>query len=368
MWRAMFLVVLGCHSQHEGAPDSATPRTITVHASNAPAATIAVRADDDAWQVMPGPTLAFAAIDHYDVVVSCPMPSLVEAYSLTVDELQTLEYDRDCAASTAMITGTVPPVTPDTYYGINWGSWTTTLYQGTPQVQYSLSVPPGTRDLVAGVSSFPCLECRYWQDLRIQRDVTVTDTTTVDPYSTGEAISTGSYSLQSNGDPITSSSTLIANGTRFDVSLSLNGGETTQVNESSLAPGDRNLVVASTDTRSVEYVTRTPITNVELPAPPDSAPLISGVTATWVSQPGAVAYRLTFPANPTPWIVHVSAALFDRTQTLGLPDVSGIPGWNVSSPTSAMSVFLETDASLDEILRSRPIGPSVIRTVRFDGG
>jgi hypothetical protein len=106
-------------------------------------------------------------------------------------------------------------------------------------------------------------------------------------------------------------------------------------------------------------------TTVAFPDLPDTEPSISGLDAMWEPQPGAVAYRMETEF----WTVHVSAGAFPASNVLTIPNLDDVTGWNPSldvDPThSGMNLTLELDGSLDDIIRTRPLGPTVIRAVAY---
>lgn len=151
-WVAVFLLA-GCGSSN--VPFEAGD--LTVNAPRAPSAVIAFRDGDHAWVVASGaesPLVFRVSTGEYTVAIGCSDTSVgrvahADVYEMTLADLASLTYDRNCDMSSAQValTGNVAGIDPnsDGGYQVAWGD----VFQNTNGQQYGFTTHVGTRDLVA---------------------------------------------------------------------------------------------------------------------------------------------------------------------------------------------------------------------------
>jgi hypothetical protein len=380
MWRRLFLVVaaIGCSgNDHDGGGGD----TVTVTAALAPAAVIAYRDGDGAWITKTGAETPFSfnvSSGTYTVAIGCKENVFyrVDVYQLTIDDLQNLDYGRECGATTTMISGQVLG-NAMTGNRMAWGQ-EANAYWTANEPTYTLPTAAGRHDLIAtrGVLA-P-------DRAVIVRDIEVPPDQQVDVDFEGPDAVAIEYRAITGCDVQPAFASV--GGTFLLLGLDAAQDMAATVPTAAMHDGDLNLFHCSYErlmSGGVSQFVSTTRAGREAPAALDLSPFINDVPAvwrtvagehellhaSWVPQPGASLYEISAGV----WIAHVSPAIFESTATFDLPDVSSAPGWDPTltlkygSQTVDWGVHIVTGAPLDELLRPFPSREGEVRIVGWVG-
>ncbi len=374
---AMALLV-GCGDPAMG--DDAASDIVTVTAPNAPDAVIAYRDGDGMWTTTMGATspIVFAVTSGtYTVAIVCAKQT-PEVYNLTVGELRTLVYDRECRPTGATLSGTVSGLM-NRGMQVTWGQEPGDFASGDAP-SYSFMTPLGTRDLVATRGRAVTDRVIILRDIEVSADASINldfegPTSIPLEYPRISALGGGRFSSVGN--------TLVTGG-GTSLSLGVGAENVSVVPGASMGPDDLQVLSAggqggvgtTVSVFGTSRATRVAVTTLQMPPPIAEIPVVSLIPAgafvlprvSWSPQPGAALYRINVAGSR----MYVSPAVFDATGEVSAPDMSNVSGWDATLGLPhglrySWSVSVVTIAPLEDALRSLPFREVEIRTSGWVG-
>ena len=374
------LLLVGCGEP--GGGDDQSSDTVTVTAPLAPDAVIAYRDGDGVWTTTMGATspIVFTATSgSYTVAIVCPTQT-PDIYQMTVGELQTVVYDRECRTPGATLSGTVSGLM-NRGMQVTWGQEPGSFWQSSGDTApYSFTTPLGTRDLVATRGSVVTDRMIILRGLEISGDAAVDldfESPTAITLEYPRITALGGGRLSSVGNTL-----VTAGGTSLGFGV---GTENVAVvPEASMGLDDLQVLSAdgqggvgtTVSVFGTSRAARVAVTTLQLPQPITEIPLVSLIPAgafvlprvAWSAQPGAALYNIYVAGLR----MHVSPAVFEVTNAVSGPDMSNVSGWdaNLGLPPGlrySWSVGVVTVAPLEDALRSLPTREVEIRTSGWVG-